>query len=132
MPAFGMVEEEPAAVVAFALSHFSTVVPCNQQFDCGKSESAAHVLKLVKWQRPGKPAFSLQEPALASRAPHPWGARRGARCQGDQPRPQFVIPCRRPSAGQSNESAEVVLTPKSRKGAAAAGGTAARELGYFM
>jgi hypothetical protein len=40
-----MVEEKPAAVVAFALSHFSTVVPCNQQFDCGKSESAAHVLK---------------------------------------------------------------------------------------
>jgi hypothetical protein len=76
-----MVEEKPAAVVAFALSHFSTVVPCNQQFDCGKSESAAHVLKLVKWQRPAKPAFSLQEPALASRAPHPWGARRGARCQ---------------------------------------------------
>jgi hypothetical protein len=63
---------------------------------------------------------------------HPRGARRVARCHGDRPRPQFVIPRRRPSAGQSNESAEVVLTPKGRKGAAAAGGTAARELGYFM
>jgi hypothetical protein len=31
-----------------------------------------------------------------------------------------------------HKSVEVVLTPKSRKGAAAAGGTAAREFGYFM
>jgi hypothetical protein len=29
--AFGTVEEEPSAVVAFALSNFPTVVPCNQQ-----------------------------------------------------------------------------------------------------
>jgi hypothetical protein len=43
-----MVEEKPAAVVAFALSHFSTGVPCHQQFDGGKGEGAAHILKFVK------------------------------------------------------------------------------------
>ena len=35
--AFGMVEEEPAAVVSFALSHFPTIVPCNQQFECASN-----------------------------------------------------------------------------------------------
>ena len=50
MPAFGMVEEEPAAVIAFALSHFATVVPCNEQLERGKGEGAAHILEFVKWQ----------------------------------------------------------------------------------
>ena len=45
-----MVEKEPTAVVAFALSHFSTVVPCNQQSESGEGESAAHILEFVKWQ----------------------------------------------------------------------------------
>jgi drug/metabolite transporter (DMT)-like permease len=35
------------------LSHFSPVILCNQQFDCGKGESAAHVPKFMKRPRPG-------------------------------------------------------------------------------
>jgi hypothetical protein len=61
-----MVEEEPAAVVAIALSHFSMAVPCHQQFDCGKDEGAARVLKFVKRQRPGKPEPALREPVPRS------------------------------------------------------------------
>jgi drug/metabolite transporter (DMT)-like permease len=66
-----MVEEEPAAVVAFALSHFPTIVPCNQQFECAKGKSAADVLKFVKGQRPGKPSFYVRETLL--RPPLPRG-----------------------------------------------------------
>jgi drug/metabolite transporter (DMT)-like permease len=66
-----MVEEEPAAVVAFALAHFPTIVPYNQQFECAKGESAADVLKFVKRQRPGKPSFCVRE--TLPRSPLPRG-----------------------------------------------------------
>lgn len=45
-----MIEEEPPAAVAFALSNFPTAVPRNQHLDGSKGEGVAHVLKLVKWQ----------------------------------------------------------------------------------
>ena len=71
MSAFGMVEKEPATVVAFALSHFPTIVPCDQQFDRAKDESAADVLKFIKRQRPSKPAFCVRE--TLPRSPLPRG-----------------------------------------------------------
>jgi hypothetical protein len=64
MPAFGMVEEEPPAVVAFALSYFPTVVPRNQQFDGGQSEGAAHVLKFVKRQDQANPLLVCESRPL--------------------------------------------------------------------
>ena len=51
MSIFGVIEEEPRAVAYFTLSHFPTVIPCNQQVEGGKGEGAAHILKFVKQQR---------------------------------------------------------------------------------
>jgi hypothetical protein len=67
--ALGMVEEEPAAIVAFALPHYSPLIPFNQQFDCTRREGAADVLKFAKRQRPGKPAFRAREPLPRSPLP---------------------------------------------------------------